>query len=534
MADAQNIRGVGTMKKATRKSMPKVRTGCFTCKQRRVKCDEGKPGCQNCERTRRRCEGYPPGPASALAGDGSLDAQAQQCMQQIVVYNLPFKFPGSAADRQLLHFYTCEAAGGLSSFSDSTLWSNIVLQRSHHQPVVRHALVALAALYRDYMQGGNRIQAPASHAAMQRIAKCHRQLRLYLRSADASVDIALICSILFFAFETLLGDCNTAMQHLDNGLRLLKRCQMQTQAHSGRGELLAYLVPIFSRLDINASTFDDERTPILTLVGTEEGLGLMHIVPSSLASLDEAETVATKLENWLMHHLIAHVAYKHKPVDEFPRRLLRERFALYQQFKRFFFTFAALLDSLPGDIPARALLLRVQAKMYYSVLLENIPNDSFGPCPPADSLRNTLADIEKFLSMESTQKSASTFTLSSQLVAILYFMCLKSTDVERTEIAFALLRHSSMPAKDGLWESEKAATIVQTLIEQTELCEPSRSLEKTGGDVFSPEVGGLEHVFRNLNNRPGPSVFTKEHSTVDDKPSELRRSSDRGVGVQVT
>lgn len=368
---------------------------------------------------------------------------------------------------------------------------------------------------------------------MQRIAKCHRQLRIYLRSADASADIALICSILFYAFETLLGDCNTATQHLDNGLRLLKRCQIQTQAHTGLDGLLAHLVPIFSRLDINASTFDNERTPILTLVCPAERLGLMRVVPSSLASLDEAENVATKLENWLMHYLIAHVAYKHKSVGDFPRRLERERFALYQQFERFFFVFAALLDSLPGEIPAQALLLRVQTKMYYFLLLENIPNDSFGPCPPADSLRNTLADIERFLSMESTQKSASTFTLSSQLVAILYFMCLKSTDVERREIAFALLRHSSMPAKDGLWESEKAAAIVQTLIEHNKMCEPSRSFEETYGDIFRPGEGGLEHVFRNLNNRPGPSVLTKEPSTID-KPSESRQSNDRGVGVGVT
>ncbi|KAL4739957.1 hypothetical protein BDV11DRAFT_204693 [Aspergillus similis] len=512
--------------------MPKVRTGCLTCKQRRIKCDEGKPGCQNCERTGRRCQGYPPGPAPALAGDGSLDVQAQRRAQQIIVYNLPFKVPGSKADRQLLHFYACEAAGGLSSFSDPTLWTTLVLQQSHHQPVVRHALVALSALYRDYLQGGNRIQPPASHAAMQRIGKCHRQLRLYLRSADASADIALICSILFFAFETLIGDCNAAMQHLDNGLQLLKRWQMQmAQDHGGSDELLPHLVAVFSRLDIHASTFDDERKPILTLVGPEETSGLSHVVPSSLSSLDEAETVATKLQNWLMHHLIAHVAYKHKPVDEFPRSLLRERFVLYQQFERFFFALAALPNSLPGESSARALLLRIQAKMYYSVLLENIPNDSFGPCPPADSLRNTLADIERFLSMESTQKSASTFTLSSQLVAILYFMCLKTPDAERRELAFTLLKHSSMPAKDGLWESKKAAAIVQTLIEQTKPREPSKSLEEMGGDIFSPEEGGLEHVFRELSNRPWPGCLAKESSMVEDESSESRLFSDRGIGV---
>ncbi|KAK7215090.1 hypothetical protein V2G26_003093 [Clonostachys chloroleuca] len=32
--------------------------GCLTCKQRRVKCDEGKPGCQRCFRRGRECGGY--------------------------------------------------------------------------------------------------------------------------------------------------------------------------------------------------------------------------------------------------------------------------------------------------------------------------------------------------------------------------------------------------------------------------------------------------------------------------------------------
>ncbi|KAK7954176.1 fungal-specific transcription factor domain-containing protein [Apiospora saccharicola] len=33
-------------------------TGCWTCKRRRVKCDETKPSCQRCERLRVNCEGY--------------------------------------------------------------------------------------------------------------------------------------------------------------------------------------------------------------------------------------------------------------------------------------------------------------------------------------------------------------------------------------------------------------------------------------------------------------------------------------------
>lgn len=36
----------------------RTRTGCLTCKRRRVKCDEGKPGCNNCLKSNRKCDGY--------------------------------------------------------------------------------------------------------------------------------------------------------------------------------------------------------------------------------------------------------------------------------------------------------------------------------------------------------------------------------------------------------------------------------------------------------------------------------------------
>jgi hypothetical protein len=37
-------------KTRTRAGKPKVRTGCITCKIRRVKCDENRPSCNRCIR----------------------------------------------------------------------------------------------------------------------------------------------------------------------------------------------------------------------------------------------------------------------------------------------------------------------------------------------------------------------------------------------------------------------------------------------------------------------------------------------------
>ncbi|KAL2258506.1 hypothetical protein VTK26DRAFT_8160 [Humicola hyalothermophila] len=45
-----------TPKKATVRK--RTKTGCLTCRRRRIKCDEGKPTCNNCIKSKRECEGY--------------------------------------------------------------------------------------------------------------------------------------------------------------------------------------------------------------------------------------------------------------------------------------------------------------------------------------------------------------------------------------------------------------------------------------------------------------------------------------------
>ncbi|KAL4722788.1 hypothetical protein ACLX1H_010026 [Fusarium chlamydosporum] len=36
----------------------RTKTGCLTCRKRRIKCDEGRPICNNCIKSKRQCEGY--------------------------------------------------------------------------------------------------------------------------------------------------------------------------------------------------------------------------------------------------------------------------------------------------------------------------------------------------------------------------------------------------------------------------------------------------------------------------------------------
>jgi len=42
----------------TRASKKRTKSGCLTCRKRRIKCDEARPTCQNCTKSKRHCDGY--------------------------------------------------------------------------------------------------------------------------------------------------------------------------------------------------------------------------------------------------------------------------------------------------------------------------------------------------------------------------------------------------------------------------------------------------------------------------------------------
>ncbi|KAK9480038.1 hypothetical protein V1514DRAFT_270012, partial [Lipomyces japonicus] len=49
-----------TAPKPVREIKRRTKTGCLTCRKRRIKCDERHPMCFNCAKSKRVCMGYDP------------------------------------------------------------------------------------------------------------------------------------------------------------------------------------------------------------------------------------------------------------------------------------------------------------------------------------------------------------------------------------------------------------------------------------------------------------------------------------------
>ncbi|KAJ5833024.1 hypothetical protein N7474_001335 [Penicillium riverlandense] len=480
----------------SRRSMPKVRTGCAICKSRRVKCDEERPSCRRCVSTGRDCPGYTEELRPSVA---------------IKIYKIPFKAPGSRQDRELLHFFCCETAGCLSRFSDTTLWTHLILQRSQHQPVIRNALVTLSSLHRDYLRVGSAL-LEVSSKNIKLILRSHKQL-LHLLGRDASPEAALICSLIFYIFECLIGNTQLAIWHLDQGLKLLRQCCMDQTLDAGSDTTSAQLVAVFTRLDIHASIFSYERIPILELTSTKQVSGLASVVPEQFSSLTDAEETLVVLQNWTMRHLVLYVEYKLKPLDEVPANILHERLQLEIEFRRLEDGIANVgsdphKETFTVSDVQRKLLLQSQTSTFHGALLETflLPfSQSDTSVQAYYKFELALNQISSLLSLSNTSKNSAAsnrdFTLSTNIIAMLYFICMKTRSCRILHMALSLMQDSLSSARDGLWDARKAAVVIQAMLsdgdKDSDDPEIVAKLEDVGSGILDAS-SGLDEVFQML------------------------------------
>ncbi|KAE9377133.1 hypothetical protein N431DRAFT_480242 [Stipitochalara longipes BDJ] len=217
----------GRRKKRPRASKPKVKSGCITCKTRRVKCDETKPACLRCQKFGRICDGYAPEPSQHR---GLIDIQPR--IRFADFYGPSMTIHTSEDEARYFDFFTERTAHELSGFFDSTFWSQLVLQESHNVAAIRHAVIALGALNKSLESAPgpdlkvNVIQSidkmHHQHAVSQHL-KAIQALNHYISSSSSpQLRNALIACLLFVCFETFQGSYASSVQQTYGGLKILR------------------------------------------------------------------------------------------------------------------------------------------------------------------------------------------------------------------------------------------------------------------------------------------------------------------------
>ncbi|KAL2204330.1 hypothetical protein CC79DRAFT_1372337 [Sarocladium strictum] len=132
-----------------RKGHTKSRLGCFSCKRRRVKCQESLPSCGNCHRLGLRCE-YPSG-----QDPDQLSLSAPKPSQPLPQTQL------SMTDLHFFHHFLVHAYPGLP-IQGEQVWREVA-QYSHTFDFLAHAVLALGASHLGLCNGTDYRSDALSH-----------------------------------------------------------------------------------------------------------------------------------------------------------------------------------------------------------------------------------------------------------------------------------------------------------------------------------------------------------------------------------
>ncbi|KAK7222619.1 hypothetical protein V2G26_010622 [Clonostachys chloroleuca] len=232
------------------------KTGCITCRIRRVKCDETKPLCTRCQSSGRQCDGYLPDiavmsrqelveAARNLGTVGPISRALAQRPPSPVNFTQPADVPYFDAFRYAI-------VPGTSFFFPSSFWQRTVIQMAHREPAIWHATVALGALHQRsemLLQGTDDDASLILNQASAHYCKAMALVKdLHSPETMAAVAIALV------AAANMLERWSEMHMHVMAGFRIIAE-------NVARVPGLVALEGLLAKSDLQAMTFSDSQCP---------------------------------------------------------------------------------------------------------------------------------------------------------------------------------------------------------------------------------------------------------------------------------
>ncbi|KAK2594088.1 hypothetical protein QQS21_008191 [Conoideocrella luteorostrata] len=210
-----------------RRWAPKVKSGCLTCRRRRVKCDEAKPACKQCLRFGHICKGY-----SSIQDKYAFDLdptalvlQRQQPLHQPAVAVTPSRVAPNWTEIELFHYFRNEVIPQIAGEFDHSFWMTHVLQTAQTQPILWYACNAVAAVHRKHHAGLTAGQDYRLHVhALQRYNTSLQHLISITQQAviaPQDQEDIVTANTLFMILAWLRGDVSETFVHCENGHRLI-------------------------------------------------------------------------------------------------------------------------------------------------------------------------------------------------------------------------------------------------------------------------------------------------------------------------
>lgn len=258
-----------------RRGSKKVRTGCVTCKIRKVKCDETKPYCLRCTKTGRKCDGYLDPRNLASRRRPKEAAPQDHALGPLLDLSTP-------EEKRAFFFFQHVTAPCISGDFDAIFWRSVVLQVAQTEPAVRHAVLSVSTLHEGLLQGTvvQAIDASATQSfALQQYNKAIARLLDQMNNPLTKPLASLLTCVLFVCIEFLQGKDKESLIHLEQGRQLLTRLDERYNGPEMEC-ILRHVVPLYTRLSLTSFLFGGTPVPL------PDSLKSRGEIPDTFGSMD--------------------------------------------------------------------------------------------------------------------------------------------------------------------------------------------------------------------------------------------------------
>ncbi|CZT10035.1 uncharacterized protein RCO7_03172 [Rhynchosporium graminicola] len=479
-----------------RASTPRSKTGCVTCKIRRLKCGEEKPSCHRCVKSGWHCDGYdhvvslPTATPLALAPirPRSISTSSSQSGSPTISLFAPsLSFDLYDEEQRYFQSFIDDVSTHLQGH-DTFFWRGVALQESHTNFSVRHGLVAIGALARSTdksLCGSYRMDT--SHGTHREFAL--RQYEKAIQGLRQSMDISrhgkcvratvISCLVLAF-FDNFIGNDGFALQHIRHARDIMSTANIVVPAiitTNNREE--DHITAMFLRLDVQAlcvTGIEDNRTYIAL-----EPCSPNFPLPTRFTSVEEArhtrDAVVEAGYNFFYHC----TQYSSTSPSQIPPYILRTRDYLIQKIHHLHNLMDALMLEMEPDLICHPLSRPESLKLTSTILLIRLTTSLGSPETSCDELApyfEFLFDVSKdMLEYEAAGNScafeAELFTPDSRTITPLFLIatkCRSSPSLRRQAISLLLSSHR----REWMYDSLLAGRIGEWML----------GIEEEGMDEF--------------------------------------------------
>ncbi|KAF2227649.1 hypothetical protein BDZ85DRAFT_292738 [Elsinoe ampelina] len=502
----------------------KVRTGCRTCKIRKVKCDEVKPHCKRCTSTGRKCDGYDPFPPprkaprrippkaktdsstthavltvrriapstdavssrgttpgttpSTVAVSRRVTPSTSASPEPAIMFDIPLEH------QQWIYHFRDYLAPTLSGRFVNDMWTILLPQLCHCEPAVLLAIASISAGHSRFMYAHRQQKRAKLQAEAYEIDHYNSSIAT-LRDRKDPVNkdlVSVACCLLFTIFECLYGNRNNAIMHLSHGLQILDQAPHAHWTENAQKILRRFSAQsvLFGNGNSPTTSFWDIVQPALDVT-----------LPDSFPDLNEAQGTLDILISAAIRfvHKYRHTDRDpkhwdkvHEPHDALVKKLRAWEALALPLFWPGKERVLTLLDSNALDLWIRYCAVSAWAQAClrpWEVCIDAYRNE----------FRDIVESAELLLSMNDTSSGpnymTAPFIFDHGLVSALYMVALKCRYRDLRSRAMKIMQE--LPSREGLWDTRlhaKVARRVADIEDAATMASPEYALDP---NTLAPE-----------------------------------------------